>query len=169
MSDFKRKLIARLIGVVVLAIGSAIGWYGLNEHARRMGGPDSNWIRTSAEITSVEPDPRGENRVLQTYSFISPGGAAMSCDVGSTRYHAADAGETTTIYVRIDTAPGFCRISTKNLDAGFTGAHFLMIFALVWIGMGTAFIIRPPKNVGSGGHGGGSFGGFDGGGGGNGF
>ena len=166
MTDFRRKLIARLLGVFVLAVGAVVGWLGLNEHARRMGGPESSWVRTPSEIVRVQPNPRYEDRVQEVYSFTAPNGREVTCPVSRDSDDPKEVGDTQDIYVRIDTSPGYCRIATENLDAGFTGAHFMMVFAFLWMAMGAAFILRPPGNVGVGGGGGGTFGGSDGGGGG---
>jgi hypothetical protein len=154
MNPNLQKQLLRLLGVGVFAVGALVGKVGLDEHDRRMGGPDSPWTETEATIERIEPDPRYEDRRRQVYAFTAPNGAEMECPVNRRPEIAAPVGETVTIWAHSDNAPGNCRIATENWDAGFTPAHFMMLFAAAWMAMGAAFVIRPPKNISVGGGGG---------------
>ena len=142
-----RKLILRLVGALLFAFGAWVGSLGLGEHAKRMGGPDSGWEQVEAEVVAVSPHPQYENKLVQTFRLEVSGGEQVDCDVVRSPDTVMSVGDTTELWVHDDTSSGDCRIATENLDAGFTGAHFLMIFGAMWMLMGAAFIIRPPNRV----------------------
>ncbi len=151
------KLLLRLLGAGVFAVGAWVGGMGLDEHAGRMGGPESPWSERTAQIIDIEPHPQYENRVIQLYSIEMPGGETARCPVTDSPDEAGAVGDEVAIWVEESTRTGACRITMENWDAGFTGAHFFMIFGALWMATGAAFIIRPPKNVDVGGSDGGPF------------
>lgn len=154
MNPTVQKTLLRLLGAAVFAVGAFVGKLGLDQHAARMGGPESAWIETRAVVDRIEPNPRYPDRRQNIYTFTAPSGADMECRVGRDPDEDPPAGEAVTIWVHTQTAPGNCRLATENWDAGFTPAHFFMLFALAWMAMGAAFMIRPPRNSVSGGPGG---------------
>lgn len=120
-----------------------------------MGGPESTWRQQTAQIIEVQPHPQYENRVIQLYSIEMPGGETAQCPVTDSPDEAGAPGDEVTLWVEETTRTGACRITMENWDAGFTEAHFFILFGALWMAMGAAFIIRPPKNVGGGSYGGG--------------
>jgi hypothetical protein len=148
------KFLLRLLGAGVFAVGAWVGSVGLDQHAERMGGPQSSWRERTAEIIDVEPHPQYENRVIQLYAIEMPDSEVAQCPVTDRPDEAGAVGDEVRIWVDDSTRTGACRITLENWDAGFTPAHFFMIFAALWMAMGAAFMIRPPRNAGVGGSGG---------------
>lgn len=151
------KFVLRLAGAGMLAFGAWVGSIGFDQYQSRMGGPQSSWRERTAEIVEVEPHPQYQDRIIQLYSIEMPGGEVAQCPVTDSPDEAGSVGDELIIWVEDSTRTGACRIAMENWDSGFTPAHFFMIFAALWMAMGAAFIIRPPKNVGVGGSDGGPF------------
>ena len=148
-------MLLRLLGAGVFAVGAWVGSIGLDQHASRMGGPESAWRERTAQIIEVQPHPQYDNRVIQIYRIDMPGGETARCPVTESPEEAGAIGDEVTLWVEGGTRTGACRITDENWDAGFTPAHFFMIFAALWMAMGAAFIIRPPGNYQVGSEGGG--------------
>lgn len=154
ISPLLKKSLLRLLGFAVFAFGAFIGKQGLDQHAERVGGPNSAWIETEAVLVRIEPHPQYEQTRRQIYAVTAPSGAQIECRQGRSADDTDPIGTSTTFWVNEASTPGNCQYYSDNPDAGFTPAHFFMLFAVLWMAMGAAFMIRPPNNIGGGGGGG---------------
>lgn len=157
MTKSPNPLLVRALGAAVFAVGAWVGSIGLDQHADRKGGPNSPWSETQAVVEGVAPHPVYEDRVVRSLRVTVPDAADAVCPVTDSPEDAGAVGDRLSLWVHADTVTGACRITFHPWDQGFTGAHFFMLFGALWLAMGAAFIIRPPKNVGVGGGDGGPF------------
>jgi hypothetical protein len=86
-----------------------------------------------------------------------PGSETARRPVTDSPDEAGAAGDELTIWVEGGTRISACRITLENWNAGFTPPHFFMLFGVLWMAMGAAFMIRPPKYFQVGDAGGGPF------------
>lgn len=145
---------ARLVGLVSIALGIWLLSIGLDLFSNRPGGASSDYVRVDAQITGTLESETTQGRYAPVYTVEFSDGSTRTCPLNLYSSSRPQIGRDVKLFVLKDGEPDDCGILVSQ---GNSSTYFILFMGFCFAAMGIVFVIKPPENTRFGDHSGGPF------------